>query len=214
MHIHSQIYAEKYKNKPHTPRMMGPQYMGFGDLFIIGISGENVIGVEDGNHDQRGKTRSEAAVEENEAAVHACRGRAYDRVDQTCEQTLLPSVLSRNRAKTGGKGNAVDICLRGKHPRNGSAEESIYNANEGKERDVAENNGSDITRMLPVCGKCQRRKKRTDRGTRKSCGHGQLNGWEDHAEKIGHDEDDIQVCKKAKAVDTEVDKANGHSEFR
>ena len=61
--------------------MMGPQYMGFGDLFIIGISGENVIGVEDGNHDQRGKTRSEAAVEENEAAVHACRGRAYDRVD-------------------------------------------------------------------------------------------------------------------------------------
>ena len=167
------IYMQKsIKNKPHAPRRIHPQCMEFCDLFIVGISGENVIGIEDGDHDQRGKTCGEATVEENEAAVHACRGRAYDRVDQTCEQALLPTVFSRDRAETGCEGNAVDICLCGKHPRDGSAEKGIYNANESKERNVAENNGSDVSRMLSVCGKRQRREKRTDGGTRKSCGDG------------------------------------------
>ena len=40
-----------------------------------------------------------------------------------------------------------------------------------------------------------------------------MNGRENHAENVGHDEYDVQVCKKAKSVDAEVDKANGHSEF-
>ena len=215
MHIHSHIYAGgNPENKTHTPRIVYPKRMGFWNLFVVGIAGEHVIGVEDGDHDQCGKSRGKATVEEDEAAVHTCRGRAYDCVDQTCKQALLPTVFSGDGTKTRCEGNAVDIRLRGKHPRNGSAEESVYNANECKEHDVAENDGSDVSRMLSVCDERQRGKDCADGGTRKSRGDGQLNGRENHAEKIGHDENDVQICEKAEPVNAEVDKADGHSEFR
>lgn len=215
MHIHSHIYAGgNPKNKTHTPRIVYPKRMGFCNLFVVGIAGEHVIGVEDGDHDQCGKSGGEATVEEDEAAVHTCRGRAYDCVDQTCKQALLPTVFSGNGTKSRCEGNAVDIRLRGKHPRNGSVEESVYDANECKEHDIAENDGSDVSRVLSVCDERQRGKDCADGGTRKSRGDGQLNGRENYAEQIGHDEDDVQICEKAEPVNAEVDKADGHSEFR
>ena len=89
-----------------------------------------MIGIQNGNHDQGGQTGGEAAVIQNEAAVHACGGRAYDCVDQTGKDTLFPSVSARDGTKTGGEGDSVDIYLRGKHPRKRFSEERIYDTNE------------------------------------------------------------------------------------
>ena len=99
-------------------------------LFVHAVAGEDVIRIENGDHDQSGESRGEAAVVKNEAAVHA-RGRgAYDCVDQTGKQAFFPTVPSRNGAESRGEGNAVDVYLGRKHPRKRFSEKGIYDANE------------------------------------------------------------------------------------
>lgn len=134
-------------------------------------------------------------------------------MNETCNQALFPSVFSRNGAKSRCECDPVDIFLCGKHPRERFSEKSVHDANEGKERDIAQNDGSYVSRVLSVCGERQRGKDRANGRTRKACTNGKLDGGEYHAQDLGCDKDDVQISKEAESVNAEVDKADGHSEF-
>ena len=99
-------------------------------LFVYAVSGEDVIRIENGDHDQSSESGGEAAVIKNKAAVHTCGRGAYDCVDQTGKQALFPTVSTRDGTETRGEGNAVDIYLCGKHPWKRFTEKGIYDANE------------------------------------------------------------------------------------
>ena len=99
-------------------------------LFVHAVAGEDVIRIENGDHDKRGESRGETAVIKHEAAVHTCGGGAYDCVDQAGKQALFPTVSPRNGAETRGERNTVDVYLRRKHPRKRFTEEGIDDANE------------------------------------------------------------------------------------
>ena len=172
-----------------------------------------MIRIENGDHDQCGESRGKAAVIKNEAAVHTCGGRAYDCVDQTRKQALFPTVSARDGAESRSECDAVDVYLRGEHPRERFAEKGIYDANEEGQGNVAEYDGSDVSRVLSVCGERQSRKERTDRGTREACADGKSDLGENHTKKLGCQKDDIQISKRTESVKTEVDKADGHAEF-
>lgn len=43
-------------------------------LLIVGVSGENVIGVENGYHDQRCESCGKTAVKKDESTMHTCCG--------------------------------------------------------------------------------------------------------------------------------------------
>lgn len=182
-------------------------------LLIVGVSWENVIGVEDGYHDQSGESGSKTAVEENEASVHACGGRAYDCVNKACKQALFPSVLSCDGTEPRGERDAVDVFLCGEQPGERFPEKSVHDTNEGKECDISQNDGSHVSWVLSVGGERQRRKEGANGGTRKACAHGKLDGGENHAKEIGRDKDDVQIGKEAESVNAEVDKADGHSKL-
>ena len=172
-----------------------------------------MIGIQNGDHDQGGQTGGKAAVIQNEAAMHACGRRAYDRMDQSGKEALFPSVSTRDGAKTGGEGDTVDIYLRGKHPRKRFSEERVDDTNENGQRNVAEDDGSNVSRVLTVSGKRQCREERADRGTREACSDGEADLGEDHAKQLGRQKDDVQICKRTESVKTEVDEADGHTEF-
>ena len=99
-------------------------------LFVHAVAGKDMIGIKNGDHDQCGKPRGEAAVVKNEATVHARGGGAYDCVDQSGKQALFPTVSSSNGAETRGECNAVDVYLGRKHPRKRFSEKGVYDANE------------------------------------------------------------------------------------
>ena len=172
-----------------------------------------MIRIENGDHNQCGEPRSKATVIKNEAAVHTCGGRAYDCVDQTGKKALLPTVSSGNGAESRGERNAVDVYLCGKHPRKRFSKKGIHDTNESRQGDVTKYDGSNVSRVLSVRGKRQRRKERTDRGPREACTDGKSDLGEKHTEKLGCKKDNVQISKCAESVKAEVDEADGHSEF-
>lgn len=134
-------------------------------------------------------------------------------MNETRKQSFFPSVLASDGAKPRSEGDTVDVFLRGKHPRERFSEKSVYDANEGKERDIAQNDGSYVFWMLSVSGKRQSGKEGTNGWARKSCTNGKQDGGKNHAENFGCDKDDVQISEKAESVNAEVDKADRHSEF-
>ena len=172
-----------------------------------------MIRIQNGNHDQSGQTGSKAAVIQNEAAVHTCGGRAYDRVDQSGKEAFFPSVSTCDGAETGGEGDTVDIYLRGKHPRKRFTEERVYDTNENRQRNVTKHDGGNVSRVLTVSGERQCREERADRGTGEACSDRKTDLREDHTKKFRCEKDDVQISKCAKSVKAEIDETDGHTEF-
>ena len=154
-------------------------------LFVHAVSGEDMIRIENGDHDECGESRGKTAVIQNEAAMHTCGGGAYDCVNQAGKQALFPTVSTCDGAESRGECNAVDVYLSGKHPRKRFTEEGIDDTNEKRQGNVAEHDGSNVSRVLSVCGECQRRKQCTDRRTREACADGKSDLGENHTEKLG-----------------------------
>ena len=76
-----------------------------------------VIEIEYGDEDEGGESGVEAAVVEDEAAVHFRGDSADDCAQKSGEHAVAEAVLSRNRAKTCRECQAVDIRLSRECPR-------------------------------------------------------------------------------------------------
>ena len=215
LHIHSCICSFWAIKNLYAPMKCNRNRTSFETffLFVHAVSGEDMIRIENGDHDERGESRGKTAVIKHEAAVHTCGGGAYDCVDQAGKQALFPTVSSRNGAETRGERNTVDVYLRRKHPRKRFTEKGIDDTNEKRQGNVAEYDGSNVSRVLSVCGKRQSRKQCADRRTREACADGKSDLGENHTEKLGCKKDNIQISKCTESVKTEVDKADGHTEF-
>ena len=195
--------------------MMSETHKLYKNIFstVFSVSGEDMIRIKNGDHDERGQPRGEASVVKDEAAVHAGGGRAYDRVDQAGKQAFFPTVSAGDGAKPRGERNAVDIRLCGQQPGKCFPEKGVYDTNEREERDIAENDGRDVPRMLSVGGERQRREDGSDRGTREARMDGERDGGEQQAYDLRRKKDDIQISENAEPVNAEIDEADGHSEF-
>ena len=132
-------------------------------------------------------------------------GRAYDRADKACQNSRLNAVLSRKGAKSCGECQTVYVTLGGKRPRNINSAKSANSAGEGKQKNVTQNDGVDISWVLTVC-----RKGKGGKGYANGCSRKSAAAWKG-GEDFGQNEHKIKVGYNAKAVYGDVDKADGHS---
>ena len=176
-------------------------------LYVVLEFRLDLIEIKDGEQHERGKPRGKAAVIEHEAAVHGCGGGADDGADKSRKHTDLPTVFARERTKTRGEGDAVDIALCGKRPRHVHAADEAEGGNEREKDGVSHRDGPYVARMLTVSGKGECREGDAHGGTREA------DALRKEGEDLGQDEDHVEVREDAKSVNAHVDKAHGHAEF-
>ena len=182
-------------------------------LFVIGEFRFDAVEIKNGKKHKGSQTGIETAVIENEPAVHTCRRGADDGADEACQNTDFPSVFTCKGTKTRCKGKSVDIALCGKHPGKLIAKDAADATNHDKKADIAKHDGSYISRMLSIRRECECCKGYADRGTCETGDRGQNEVREEHLQKFGNKENQIQIQKNRHSVYTEVDKADGKSEF-
>ena len=167
----------------------------------------DLVKIKDGQEHEGGETGVEAAVIENETAMHRCGGGADDGADEACENADLPSVFTGEGAKTRGEGDAVDIALCGKCPRHVHATEGTDDADEHEQKRITHRDGPDGAGVLSICGEGESGKGDADGGAREA------DTLRQEGEDLGQNKDHVEIGKDAKAVNTHVDEANGHTEF-
>ena len=139
--------------------------------------------------------------------MHGRSGGADDGADKSRKHTDLPAVFARERTKTRGEGDAVDIALCGKRPRHVHAADEADGGNDGEQQRVSHRDGPDVARMLTVCREGECREGDAHGGAREA------DALRQEGEDLGQDEDHVEISEDAESVNAHVDKAHGHAEF-
>ncbi len=167
----------------------------------------DLVKIKQGNQYQRGKSRRKAAVVQHEAAVHIGGNGAYRRAEHSRDNAVAEAVFARDGAKPRGKGESVDIRLRGQRPRDVKPRNKTDGDNAHPKRQVPDGDGKDVARVLSVRRKGQGGKDHAHRRARKA------HAARKRGEYFGQNENDIQIRNEEQSVDGNVYHTKRHTEL-
>ena len=139
--------------------------------------------------------------------MHICGDGADHRVEGTREDAVSDAVSARYGTESRGKGEAVDIRLSRERPRNIEARDKADGDHRKKQRDISEDYGKDVPRVLTVCGKGQGGENDAYGWAREADTHGE------RGKDVGNDKYKIQISENTEAVHRKVYHTKRHSEL-
>ena len=169
--------------------------------------GLDVVEIEDGDEDKGGEAGVEAAVVEDEAAVHLCGDSADDRAHKAGKNTVAEAVLTRKGTKSCREGKAVHIRLCRERPGNIEIRDQADDNDQNEQRDIAHHDGKNVSDMLTVSRK-------GERGKDDACGRaGKADTLRKSREDLGENEHNVQIREDRKAVDRDIYHTDRHTEL-